>query len=158
MVLLPVSNTVRVPPTPEFIVMIDRDDGTEWVLSYDSTGTWIAINDQGLQKGGDLGTAEWTDARVFGPYEGPYLPVPPHLDPRYKLRLLIRGGYLGFEFVENTDPKIGFISQARILTRRGRSSTMHELLIPAVYRYFDPAPLEYIFDEAQSTLAYEEQE
>lgn len=125
------SVTARIPSTPQFIVITDRDDGTLWTLSHDVTGDYIAINDQGLNIGGSLPSEEWTDVRFYGPYEGPYLAIPTRLqaaNPRLKLRLLIRGGYLGYELIE--DPTNTGHANHRVLTRRGLSRVYREIIVP----------------------------
>jgi hypothetical protein len=118
-------NIPAIPPRPRFVVLTDRDDGTLWVLSHDTTGNYVAINDRGLLRVGDITTA-YTDVTVYGPYDGPYLPGHP------ELRLLVRGGYLGFEKVTPAQ-----VQQARILTRRGVSGTLREIVAPVGYTKFD---------------------
>lgn len=137
MARLPDSNRPRIPPLPQFIVMTDRADGTEWVLTHDVTGEYIAINDHGLDIVGDK-LGQWTDVVRYGPYEGPYVKDPvakPDVAIQPQFRLLIRGGYLGFEQVDEP-PSKREIQNARILTRRGVSRTIREILVPQVFKHF----------------------
>ncbi len=132
------NQQIRIPPTPAFVVLTDRDDGTEWVLSHDSTGEYVAINDAGLVKGGDA-RFNWQDIILYGPYDGPIVPSPSrnrHYELATKVRLLVRGGFLGYEEI-NPSQSYGEPTQARILTRRGLSRTIREIIVPEVWERFN---------------------
>jgi hypothetical protein len=85
----------RIPPLPPRVLMTDRDDGTLWLLSF--TITPPAADGFGyvtIRSDADLPSTKEVSGKVYAAYEGPYLPGTP------LTRLLIRGGYLGYELVE----------------------------------------------------------
>lgn len=80
--------TLRIPPIPQGIVLTDRDDGTLWLLSYstaeeseDGLG-YISINDA---------IPPARERYVYDAYD----------EPKFHgtFRLLVRGGYLGYELI-----------------------------------------------------------
>lgn len=131
---LPDPNRVRVPPLPEFMVLTDRDDGTLWVLSHDITGEYIAINDEGLLKNPAVSsTIRRTEFHVYGPFDGPIVPdrpTNPYGQAEAQKRLLVRGGYLGYEA---TEPEC---EQGRVMTRRLVSRILREIIVPTTWRTF----------------------
>lgn len=106
---------VRVPPLPTRIVLTDRDDGKLWELIHDSTEGYVGLSDEISDK---------PDKRVYDAEFGPILPTEP------KLQLIVRGGNLGYE-VEVLPEWLSDRDQARILTRRGNSSTVFEIKVPS---------------------------
>jgi hypothetical protein len=102
---------VRVPPLPQWIVMRDRDDDTDYVLSHS----------------GEVGTLEIVlsstlpttpDVVRYGPYDGPY--VTPGT-----WRLYITSGTLAVE--SSTIPH----GNQRVLARSGLTRTFLEVLVNA---------------------------
>lgn len=134
MASLPSPNRPRSPPLPQFIVLTDRADGTLWVLSHDITGEYIAINDLGLLINPAVSsTIRRTDFLVYGAFDGPIVPDRP-TNPvgqnAKQKRLLVRGGYLGYE---DTEPKV---EQGRVMTRRSVSRILREIIVPTTWRTF----------------------
>lgn len=107
-------NRVRIPPLPQQIIMTDRDDGTLWLLTY--SGDHIAINSVFNAR---------NDTTTYGPYDGPILSDGEHND----VRLLVRGGYLGYE----ADPAPPNRFQARVMARLGVSRTFFEIIVPSTW-------------------------
>lgn len=134
MMLLP-PNTARQPPLPVFIVLTDRADGTLWVLTHDSTGEYVAINDEGLLINSAVSpTLEFSDFRVFPAFEGPVVPDNPSNPIGQKAaqkRLLVNGGYLGYEDIE---PET---EQGRVMTRRSVSRILRRIFVPDTWRAFE---------------------
>lgn len=131
MARLPSPNRARQPPFPQFVVLTDRADGTLWVLSHDTTGEYVAINDAGLVIGGSLTHKDFTVYSAFG---GPVVadtPSNPVAQRASQKRLLVRGGYLGYEDV--TDE----LEQARVMTRRGMSRIIRRIFVPDTWRMFE---------------------
>ena len=90
-------------PLPGYIVMEDRDDGTEWYLSHNAARTRFAIN--------DAAPNPKEPVRRYGPYAGPYIARYP------KIKLLIRGGRLGYE-VEELPPWLRDRDNGLVASRR----------------------------------------
>jgi len=86
------------PPRPPLIILTDRDDGTLWHLTQNNKdglddGYYVAINT--VQP-----TIQATKTITYPADAGPFV------NARQGLRLLVRGGYLGYEQVapeERTD-------------------------------------------------------
>lgn len=102
-------------PLAPLLILTDRDDGTEWFLSHAADGAHLAIVS---------GAAYPRYGRMvaFGPYDGPYL----FKQPDTYLRLLVRGGYLGYE-------ACGAYNSPPVNTRRGLSRDYHLLYIPTTW-------------------------
>lgn len=109
--------------------MTDRDDGTVWWITYNTTTSppadglgRIAINDELPEDKGDR--------RVYGPYAGPYLGP---------IRLLIRGGRIGYEIIPRSHVLYGDSrSQHRIMARASNTSRdMREIIVPSTWEEFD---------------------
>lgn len=111
----------KIPPLPVHLILTDRDDGTLWRLIHvidppadDGLG-YIGITDNIPD--------EYTDRRTYKAFSGPILGPFPHR------RMLVRGGYLGFEFIVLP----GFQQdqdQARILTRRLLKQETRDIISP----------------------------
>lgn len=107
---------IRIAPLPQGIVLTDRDDGTLWLLSHtqDPVGPdgegYITINDY---------IHPAIIHTVYDAYEGPIVDTIPI---RRTLRLLVRGGYLGYEVIDfgraTTDIDHAPIQTRRIVNRR----------------------------------------
>lgn len=117
--------SVFVPPIPTNFVMTDRQDGTLWhlthnvdVFSVDGNG-YISIKDV-------LPTTN--DLTVYGAYEGPYLQERVITQGERIFRLLIRGGFLGYEVVE--EQGLSFILGAPILTSRNMDGLHRQIVTP----------------------------
>lgn len=82
----------RIPPLPQFTVFVDRDDGTEWVLSHaidpDVGYVRVTLNDEGLQRGT---LRPRVDAIFYPADEGANM--------GQGIRVFVRGGRLGYEVV-----------------------------------------------------------
>lgn len=123
---------IRIPPLPKWIALTDRADGTVWYLEFKTTQDglgYIGINTQQPRPDRD-----WV---IFGPYDGPVITGD---DTHPDLRLLVRGGDLGYEI----DHDQGHANDARIMARQGVSSNLGE-----IYR-----PTSWKDDGANDTLAY----
>jgi len=105
----------RIPPIPQHIILTDRDDGTEWVLMHDATGQYVGISDAGVGRRKDF--------IVFHPWDGPTLDGFPNV------RMLIRGGRLGYELIDASRHKT---AQQLVLTRRRVERRILELIVPTV--------------------------
>ena len=107
---------VRVPPLPSRIVLTDRADGTLWILTHEADGSHVGIE--------STIPANAKDLHTYPANVGPVLPTVP------EARLLVRGGFLGYE--ETALPRATTDrDQARILTRRGVQSIVLEVREPA---------------------------
>lgn len=107
-------NRVRIPPLPQQIIMTDRADGTLWLLSY--SGDFVSINNVFSAR---------NDTTIYGPYDGPILADGDRVD----CKLLIRGGYLGYE-AELAPPNR---SQARVMARMGVARIFQEIIVPSTW-------------------------
>jgi hypothetical protein len=96
---------MRIPPLPPFFILKDRDDDTPWVLSFRQEDERFAIVDTPLSWNMKGAT------RTYEAFAGPLMDFNP------AVRLLIRGGRLGYEYAE---PE-GFIDQdtSPIVSRKG---------------------------------------
>lgn len=148
---LPNPNRVRIPALPEFKVLTDRDDGTLWVLSHDITGEYIAINDEGLLINSAISSIrKRTEYHIYGPFDGPIVPdrpSNPYGQAAAQKRLLVRGGYLGYEA---TEPEV---EQSRVMTRRKVSRILREIIVPTTWRTF--ADLNGILPSDEDVLGWE---
>jgi len=104
---------MRMPPQPVTYRMTDRDDGTLWYLTFDDATELIAI-DTDAPSG--LNTE---DLVTFAAFEGPFIQT-----HRNGLRLLIRGGYLGYEMV----PDPYDLDGPRVYAGAGRATTRYEIV------------------------------
>lgn len=104
-----------VPPRPSFIVMVDREDGTEWWLSREldeEEVERVTISDtapSGFQRG---------NVRRYGPYDGPWI------EARIPVRLFVTSAHLGYD-----SPAVGAVKvqAARVFTRAGMQRTISEI-------------------------------
>ena len=107
--------TLRVPPLPPVIQMQDRQDGTWWTLTHRQSDNRWAINDDPLP------FAIRGQVQRWGPYDGPTVDW-----GKGTIRLLIRGGRIGYEVVDfgvaTTDR-----DNARVMTRRGTTAYSLEI-------------------------------
>lgn len=105
----------RVPPLPYFIVLIDRDDGTEWVLSHtdDEGTTRVTLNDEGLERGPLPPRTDYVKADWYGLGNG--------------IRLFVRGGRLGYEVVDG-DVK------TPVWTRKGVVRETYKIIVPSEWK------------------------
>lgn len=120
---------IRIPPLPQFIIMTDRADGTFWELqwntdtpSFDGNG-YISITDTLSRK---------PDKTTYGPYEGPYVQEQNITQGSPIIKLLIRGGRLGYEMVR--EQSLQSIDNPPVLTRRVGSNTLREIIVPLTWR------------------------
>lgn len=121
---------LRVAPLPQFIVMVDRGDGTEWVLSHAMHEGLIhvSIDSEGLERPAPL--EDRRDFHYYGPYDGPYIGSNP------RVRLLIRDGYLGYDYPE-LPSGVSDRDQQLVTTRKGVQKRSHEIVVPTTWRRFD---------------------
>lgn len=110
---------IRVPYLPLYIVMEDRDDGTLWALSHGADGEHWAINDELPPAGG-------TDFKQYGPFDGPYIAG------NSKIRLLIRGGRLGYEYNHDVEPRTGQ-SSGMVASRRYVQPLVNQIIVPSTW-------------------------
>lgn len=108
--------TMRIPPLPKFIILTDKDDGTEWLLTHsdddvDGVDLHISINDAGLS---GVSTLESPNVIRYPANEGPLV--------GHGLRLFVRDGRLGLE----TTDTVGY---APVFTRVGVERESHELRV-----------------------------
>lgn len=135
---------VRSPPVPPYIILTDRADGTLWLLSHDVTGEHVAISD-------GVNLLDLSDYVVYPANSGPVVPDTPSNPIAQKSehkRLLVRGGYLGYENVPDAT------EQGRVMTRRGLSLILRRIFVPDTWRAFDSGnpthdddTLGYIFED-----------
>lgn len=109
-----------VPALPQFIVLTDRDDGTQWVLSHSADRYRISLRtvDEALRA-----NPAWQDAKFYEADQGPVLATEP------RVQLLVRGGRLGYE-IETLPKGVGSVSPRRFLTRRRQDHQVHEVIKP----------------------------
>lgn len=107
----------RVPPLPQAIIMTDRSNGTLYMLGQTGSPGSLVFT---------LTTSLWQhpDRVIFGPEEGPYLP----LEDR-SVRLYINGGNFLGEFY---DPP--YLQSPRVLTRRAWQRRLLEVTAPAGWK------------------------
>lgn len=106
---------VRVPPLPQFIVMIDRVDGLRRVLTHD--GATVSLSTT-IPAGKEL--------TVFGPYEGPYL--------NGNIRLYSSSGTLS---AVEVDVSIARYYTLAVYARQGNSRTIIEVTAPETWKNGD---------------------
>lgn len=114
---------IRIPPLPQFTVFVDREDGTEWVLSHsneDVEGVFphVSINDAGLERGS---LRPRVDAIVY--------PADTGANMGKGIQLFVRGGRLGYEIVEYVAND--FPPQTRV----GVVRECYEIVIPADWAF-----------------------
>lgn len=121
---MPLGGPIRIPPLPQFSVFEDRDDGTEWVLSFsleeaDGNTLHISINDEGLLRGT---LPPRVDYHFYPAEEGCNL--------GNGVRLFVRGGRIGYEMIDyeaqDHDPT------ARVGVRK----ETHQVVIPTTWTRF----------------------
>lgn len=109
---------IRVPPLPMYMILVDRDDGTEWYLSHDASHTHFAIND------GPLPVTNKYFYVKYDAFEGPLVGVNP------TVRLYIRDGHLGYD-TEELPEYIHYEDNQRVLSRRGFERFTCEVRLPS---------------------------
>lgn len=115
--------SMQIPALPQYIAMADRDDGTIWYLQHTLTPPasdgygYVSISDQ---------APAGRDVVTYAAYEGPVLGTNPNL------RLLIRGGRLGYEiYVEEPNPNNVQENDPPVLTRRGVANETRQIYKPS---------------------------
>lgn len=104
---------IVIPPQPTYIIMTDREDGTLWHLTHNTTvfstdgNGYISITDS---------IPTTPDKFVYGPYDGPYVQERNNLQEHTIVRLLIRNGFLGYEMFEQVP--VQSIDTKSVITRR----------------------------------------
>lgn len=117
------NRRIRIPPHPPFTLMVDREDGTEWILSWDEEydGTLrFAIDTDNLDRPDPL--PDWQHVVRYAAYEGPVIGG--------NKRLLIRGGRLGYEMLDTVH------SQAMPAGRIGVIRRIMELIVASTWTQF----------------------
>lgn len=97
---------IRIPPLPPLFVLVDRADGTEWLLSHRRSDARFAID--------TIDGLAWSllpGIQRFGPTDGPIMDVPGR-----QIRWFIRDGRIGYEMVAEGQPTVEGGPQA---TRKG---------------------------------------
>lgn len=112
---------IRIPPLPQYMVLIDRDDDTRWMLTH--TLTPATSDGFGYFSITTPVPRNVYDYMTFGKYDGPILSTQP------TVKLLVRGGYLGYE-QETLPISITDRDNPRILSRRGVARESREIYIP----------------------------
>ena len=117
---------------PSLTILTDRADGKLWLLTHDVTGEYVAINDQVsfiyIVAGPQLTYV------IYPAAEGPVIPDAPTNPIGQKAkqkRLLVRGGFLGYEDIENE------VETGRAMTRREMSRVLRRIVVPDSWRAFD---------------------
>jgi hypothetical protein len=129
----------RIPSFPLFTVLVDRDDGTEWVLSHNDDRSRCSINDEGLARG------SLQPHRDFVRYEvdvdEPRMRRDPQDPPMY---LIVRAGRLGY-VVDDGDNT----HQARALTRKGMQRSFNQISVPNTWTpvWAQRGDLSYSYEE-----------
>ena len=114
---------IRIAPLPQGIVITDRDDGTLWLLSHtqDPVGPdgegYVSINDY---------IHPAIHYNVYEAYEEPIVDIIPI---RQAIRLLVRGGYFGYEIV-NFGHATSDINHGPIQTRKEVNRRTARIYIP----------------------------
>ena len=129
---------IRIPPLPQGTVFTDRDDGTLWLLSH--TVTPPAADGFGYITITDV-IPNAVEHQVYEAYGEPVLGTNP------MVRLLIRGGYLGYEDY-TLGQGITDRDNQRIMTRKGLTRVIREIIVPTTWNHhgdvlgWDPEPVE----------------
>lgn len=111
---------IRIPPLPQYLVLTDRDDGTEWLVTYNTTEPsdddlgYISITDE---------IPTTPDKTIYAAYEEPFF----RYDDGRLTRLIIRGGYLGAETL--TEEDVSDHENARLMVRKGLNNSLRELIL-----------------------------
>lgn len=102
----------QIPPRPNYIVMTDRSNGTDYVLAYTGgTGTATIAPSATMPRSPDVSR--------FGAYDGPYL--------NGAVRLYMSGGTLTGEAIDPADLPV---NTPRVFARKGNSRLLLEVLAP----------------------------
>jgi hypothetical protein len=108
----------RIPPLPQFIILLDRDDGSEWVLRYnldEHQGQSLHITlCQPVADCLPAGKAR-TEFHRFG-REGAGI--------GQGVQLIVRGGRLGYELVQ-------YVVTGRTHARKGVQRRAHAIVVPS---------------------------
>lgn len=121
------NERVRIPPIPRGIVLTDRDDGTLWILTHNTVESspdgdgHVSIKDT---------FALTQDHRIYTANEGPVL------GEHGTIRLLVRGGRLGYEMV-SWGQGIRSVSQQTVHTRNGFRGDFGKIIVPSTWVRFD---------------------
>lgn len=105
----------RVPPLPQFIVMVDRVDSLRRVLTHD--GSTVSLSTT-IPSGKDV--------TIFGPYEGPYI--------NGNIRLFSSSGVLS---AVEVDVLIARYYNQRVYARLGVSRTLIDVTAPETWKNGD---------------------
>ncbi len=108
---------IALPVLPQNVIFTDRADGTLWLLSHNSAGTRIAINDA---------TISVPNKRVFAAFDEPYLKSNP------RMRVFVRSATLGYEMRDLPQSEQGNDTM-RLVTRRANENVQRELITPATF-------------------------
>ena len=124
---------IRIPGLPHFAVFEDRDDGTEWVLSFsteeaDGNTLHISINDEGLLRGNLPPRVDYD-----------FYPADEGCNIGKGVRLFVRGGRLGYEIVD------GEYQDRPPTARKGVVKRAYHIVIPTDWVKF-PDELAWILE------------
>lgn len=119
---------VVIPSFPPGAILTDRDDGVQWTLIHDSTVAFCGIRNSTVN---DL-----KKYRIYSANHGPVFPTEP------KIRLLVRGGILGYEVEEDDRPKL---ARNRVFTSRNNARNSAEIREPIDTVFADGGGLAYVF-------------
>lgn len=104
---------IQIPPIAATWVLTDRADGVEYALIHDSTGGFIGLDNAASR-------VDVPSAVVFPAEQGPVLSADP------TVRLLVRGGALGYEKLP-LPTGVTDLDGSRVLSRRDNQSTILEI-------------------------------
>lgn len=99
----------RVPPLPQYVVMVDRATGIEYLLTHTGTSPTLTVALSPT-------LPSTPDVTTYSEYGGPFLAG--------RVRLFVSGGVLSSEVMPLNEPAIW---GARVLTRRGVERNMLEI-------------------------------
>lgn len=125
---------IRIPPLPLNIILTDRDDGTLWYLTYNTTEP--SSDDEGYISITDTlpTNTNHNPQRIFEAYDELYI-----FDnwDRPMLRLFVRGGYLGYETVTRGEGEAA-ISNTPTFARKGLENTYRKIYTPSDWHNHNP--------------------
>jgi hypothetical protein len=130
---------IRIPPLPKYIALTDRADGvTVWYLQHNITSPPNpTLDGLGFISISNIQPRPDRDWVIFGPNDGP---IYPGNATRPNIRLLVRGGNLGYEVMVEAN---AIDNGGRILTRRGVANETREIYRPTAW-----------FSDHEGTLAW----
>lgn len=119
---------IRVPILPSGIILTDREDGTLWLLSH-------TLTSPGPDGNGYI-TIRTPMANIPGAvvYEAG---SEPYLDNNANYRIIVRGGYLGVEYIP-LPSHIADQDNAPIYTRSGVSATIRKIFASQGFIAWEP--------------------